>query len=90
MSGADLGLISAPILDDFYYGAEMKHETISQIRLISLGMPDEEFYRMEAKRLRGEYLADQLHRLIDRLKKFFKTSAVKVQRPIVSEHSVRA
>ena len=68
----------------------MKHETISQIRLNSLGIPDAEFYRMEAERLRGEYLADQLHRLIDRLKQFFKISAAKVHRPIVPEHSVRA
>ena len=68
----------------------MKHETISQIRLNSLGIPDAEFYRMEAERLRGEYLADQLHRLIDRLKLLFMTRAAEVQRPIVPEHSVRA
>ncbi|MBC8210289.1 MAG: hypothetical protein H8E21_04420 [Gammaproteobacteria bacterium] len=68
----------------------MKHETISPIRLISLGMSDAEFYRMQAKRLRGEYLADQLHRLIGRLKQLFKTNVVEVKRPLVSEHSVRA
>lgn len=68
----------------------MKHETISQIRLNSHGMPDAEFYRIEAERLRGEYIADQLHRLIDRLKKFFSTQVADVQKPMVNDHSVRA
>ena len=62
----------ALIIDDFNYDIEMKNETISQFRKNTRGIPDVEFYRIEAQRLRGEYVVDQLHRLIDRLKQFIK------------------
>ena len=68
----------------------MKDETTSKIRLNTLGVPDVEFYRMEAERLRGEFVADQLHRLVKRLKQFFKAKVAEVQKPVVTNHSVSA
>jgi hypothetical protein len=76
------------VLDDFYDAVAMKHKTISPVRLISPGMPDAESNRIQAKRLRSEYLAEQLHRLIDRLKKPLITSVVEVQMLIDLKHSV--
>ena len=88
MSGTDSGFISVPVLDDFYDAVAMKHEITSQFQLNSPGMPDTEFYRMQAKHQRAEYLADQLQHLIYRLKKLINTSAVEIEMPMVSKHSV--